>query len=169
MDRHCGKYHRRPCNICEHLTPAGIKSDQICGGHDKRPCDICEALAVHPDLDPVPVPRTIEEARAARRQARRAKRRAQMSELFRRMNLANGHWHEETTSIREALHFHQVCEGLKKRIRGHKAEGQYRSMSRLAVRHEHEFSGIRRRMRTEELYRAMKAGMLRPDLNATWP
>ena len=59
--------HWRPCDVCEHLTPSGAVDDEICGAHNKRPCDICEGLAVHPDLDPVPAPRTIEEARAARR------------------------------------------------------------------------------------------------------
>ena len=85
------------------------------------------------------------------------------------MNLANSRWHEEIASLREALHFHQVSEEIKKRIRRQRAEGQYQSMRRRAVGHELELSGVRRALRMEELYRAMKAGMQQPGLNATWP
>ena len=89
--------------------------------------------------------------------------------MFRQMNLANGRSHEETASLREALHFQQVSEVMKERIRRQRAEGQHQSMRRRAARHELEFSGIRRRLRTEELYRVMTAGLKQPGLNATWP
>ena len=143
--------------------------DEICGAHDKRPCDICEGLAVHPDLDSVPDPRTIEEARAARRQGQEEDHQREMSDLFRRMNIASGHRHAETVSLREALHFQRVEEAMKKRIKKQSAEGQHQSMRRMSVRYRQEFSGIQRRWMTEELYRAMKAGLKRPNLNATWP
>ena len=156
MDQHCGKYHRRPCNICEHLTPAGAEDDEICGGHDKRPCDICEGLAVHPDPDPEPAPRTIEEARAAGRQKEKNDCQKEMSRLHSQMNLMNRRWNEEFATIREALHFQQVSETMKKRIRKQKAEGQDQSMKRRATKHAQEFSDIQRRLKTEELYLIMK-------------
>ena len=92
-----------------------------------------------------------------------------MSDLFRQMNIANGHRHEETASLGEALHFQQVNEVMKKRIRKQRAEGQHQSMGRRAARHQHEFSDIQMRLKTEELYLAMTAGMRQPGLNATWP
>ena len=143
--------------------------DEICGANDKRPCEICEGLAVHPDLDPVPAPRTIEEARAARRQGEEEDHQREMPDLFRRMNIANGHRHQETVSPREALHFQRAKEAMKKRIRKLSAEGQLQPMRRMSVRYRQEFSGVQRGLMTEGLFQAMKAGLKRPNLNATWP
>ena len=149
-------------------TISGVEVDQHCA-YDKRACDICEVLVIHPNLDPVPAPRTIGEARAARRQAQEEERQREMSGLYGQMSTANHRSHEEDASLREALHFQHVNEAVKRRIRRQQAEGQYQSWSRRAARHEYEFSGIRRGLKTEQLYLAMRARMKEPGLSATWP
>ena len=73
------------------------------------------------------------------------------------MQISKRHRDESFILINEELHFQQVNEKMKKKIRKQKAEGQYQSMKRRAVTHKQEFSEIQRRLETEGLYLEMKA------------
>ena len=58
---------------------------------------------------------------------------------------------------------------MKKRIRKLSEEGRLQFMRRMSVRYRQEFSGVQRSLMTEELCQAMRTGLKRPNLNATWP